>query len=86
MSKRSLLETYGDILESMRSGSLRPTHIMYKANLDWTVMQHRLKELRNRNLIEIVPSPSGNYTVKLTPKGIAWSQKYREVREAACLA
>ena len=44
------METYCDILRAI-GGAEKPTHVMYKANLSWTVMQAYIKALQRQNLI-----------------------------------
>jgi predicted transcriptional regulator len=74
LKRRSRLETKFDILRAIQQeqggGEARPTHIMYKANVSWVVMQNYLDELQSQELIEGVPQPSGHKKYSLTAKGI----------------
>ena len=49
--KRSRLEMYLDVLETMESGINKPTNIMYKCNLSWVPMQEILDSMIEKNLI-----------------------------------
>jgi predicted transcriptional regulator len=74
LKRRSRLETKFDILRAIQQeqggGEARPTHIMYKANVSWIVMQNYLDELESQELIAGVPQPSGHKKYSLTEKGI----------------
>ena len=50
---RSTLEILGDILLAIRDNQneLIPTHVMYKANIDWTNMTKSIQILKERGLI-----------------------------------
>lgn len=72
MKSRSRLEPKYDILRAIQSeGELvRPTHVMYKANLSWTEMQRYLKELESQELNKLIPNKRDQRKITLTPKGI----------------
>jgi predicted transcriptional regulator len=74
LKRRSRFETKYDILRAIQQehggGEARPTHIMYKANVSWVVMQNYLDELESQELIAGVPQPSGHKKYSLTAKGI----------------
>ena len=70
LKRRSRLETKYDILKAIKQeGEARPTHIMYKANVSWTVMQEFLKDLEAQSLITISSPRSGHRMYMLTGKG-----------------
>jgi predicted transcriptional regulator len=51
--RRSKMEMYIDILKVMaQNGPLKLTHIMYKANVNCSVLKQNLDFLLNQNLIE----------------------------------
>ena len=51
--RRSKLEMYVDILKALaRHGSLKLTHIMYKANVNCSVLKQYLDFLVQQNLVE----------------------------------
>jgi predicted transcriptional regulator len=72
VKRRSHLETKYDILRAIQSEGevVRPTHVMYKANLSWTEMKKFLKELEDRALIKQSPDQHDQRKISLTPKGI----------------
>lgn len=51
--RRSKLETYVDILKVLaRNGPLKLTHVMYKANVNCSVLKQSLQFLAQQNLVE----------------------------------
>ena len=80
LKRRSKLETYFSIIEVVGAGNQKPTHIMYKANRSWTVMQEYIKKLESREIIalEVV---EGKKIYQLTQKGFALLDKYSEIKE-----
>ncbi len=50
--RRSRLETFSDILRAVGSGAQKQTHIMYKANLSWSVVQEYIATLESQGLVE----------------------------------
>jgi predicted transcriptional regulator len=71
LKRRSRFETKYDILKAIKQeGEARPTHIMYKANVSWTIMKEFLEELESQNLVSAVQQRSGHKKYVLTAKGI----------------
>lgn len=52
--RRSRSEIITDVLSAIRDGVIRPTRIMYAANLSWKPMKHMLESLEKQGLIESV--------------------------------
>lgn len=52
--KRSRLEIYLEVLETIMSGCNKPTNIMYKCNLSWISLKEILDSLIERGLITVV--------------------------------
>ena len=50
-SRRSKLEVYLDVLWAIKSGTRKPTRIMYESNLSWKPLQRTLNALMNQDLI-----------------------------------
>ncbi len=66
-----------DILEAVKEGPERPTRIMYRANLSWSVCQDLLGHLVGRGLIRLI-AEGERKRYELMPKGsqvIGWSSK-----------
>ena len=72
--------TFCDILRAIGAGAEKPTHIMYKANLSWTVMQQYIKSLETQNLI-IATSEQGKRLYHLSDKGFQLLKQFMTIRE-----
>ncbi len=73
------METCSDILRVIGSGVQRPTHIMYKANLSWIVMQEYIKSLEAQGLV--VSAIENNKKVyHLTQKGFEVLNRMKSLR------
>jgi len=66
--KRSRLEMYLNVLETVDMGVDKPTNIMYKCNLSWVPMQEILALLIGKSLIREVESGSKK-TYEITERG-----------------
>ena len=72
-----------DILNIIRErgGSIKPTHLMYKANLSHKQMKGYLDELKKKNLITVDVSDQNNSRIVITKKGVEFSFKYLQMRD-----
>jgi predicted transcriptional regulator len=80
VSRRSRMETFCDILRAIGAGAEKPTHIMYKANLSWTVMQNYIKSLETQGLVVSV-SDQGKRLYHLSDKGFQLLKQFLTIRE-----
>ncbi|MDG6922219.1 MAG: hypothetical protein JRN67_02875, partial [Nitrososphaerota archaeon] len=80
LNRRSKLETYFEIIEVVAKGVEKPTHIMYKANLSWSMMQDYVKNLEIRGIVASAEI-EGRRAYHLTPKGFDLLSKYLEIKE-----
>ena len=82
--RRSKLEMYVDILKVLaRHGSLKLTHIMYKANVNCSVLKEHLDFLIANNLIEEKPigkKGGARIVYAITERGITVLRYFRELR------
>jgi len=74
------METLCDIVKAIGAGAEKPTHIMYKANLSWTVMQSYIKELETQSIVYSQDS-DGKRIYKLTEKGYLLLKQYISIKE-----
>ena len=80
--KRTKLEVIYDILTVIRSknGKIKPTHILYKSNLSYQMMDEYLTELIRKGFIrETLEKKNKSYL--LTDKGFSFLEKYTLVKE-----
>ena len=82
--KRSKLEIVYNILENIRArnGKIKPTHILYKSNLSYQMMENYLDELKKNGLI-LELKMKGGKTYAITDKGLAYLDKYKLITEFA---
>lgn len=80
--KRNRLEVIKDILEVIRnkSGRIKPTHILYKSNLSYQMMEEYLAELITKGFIKEGKREKGK-TYFITEKGLNYLQQYRMISE-----
>jgi predicted transcriptional regulator len=78
--RRSRIETFFDVLCTIGSGIEKPTHIMYKANLSWTIMQLYTDSLIRKGLV-VFEESEGKKRYRLTEKGRQVMQQYLSIKE-----
>lgn len=80
--KRNRLEIIKDILQVIRdkNGKIKPTHILYKSNLSYQMMDEYLKELIGKEFIEEHRGKKGK-TYAITSKGLSFLEQYHLVVE-----
>lgn len=80
--KRNRLDIINDILTSIqeKKGNIKPTHLMYKANLSHTQMNNYLEELIGKNFIQKTKIKDKEF-ITITEKGYTFIQKIREMRD-----
>jgi len=80
--KRSRLEIIKDILEVIRNknGRIKPTHILYKSNLSYGMMEEYLDELIKKEFVK-VNQIQKNKTYSITEKGNNYLSQYKLISE-----
>ena len=80
--KRTKLEIMHDILEVIKnkSGKIKPTHILYKSNLSYQMMEEYLGELIEKGLIVQGKTATGR-TYSITEKGFNFLSQYRMIED-----
>jgi predicted transcriptional regulator len=82
VERRSQLQIYADILRLIqkRGGLVKPTHILYGANLSHARLTKHLNWLLEKNFITEDMS-SGHKLYRLTPKGKAFIEEFRKIED-----
>ena len=80
--KRNRADIIHDMLKIIRenNGTVKKTHLMYKANLSHKQMESYLSELIKNSLIEKNTSEK-KYFIKVTKKGDDFLVKYAQIKE-----
>jgi len=63
-----------------KGGEIKPTHLMYMANLSHTQMNTYLEDLIEKRFIDKVKKKEYEYLI-ITDKGYEFLQKLREMKE-----
>ena len=77
-TKRDKLQVIHDILKAIqeKNGKIKPTHILYKANLSYQMMEEYLNELISKNFIIENKTKKGK-TYSLAQRGFDYLNKYK---------
>ena len=80
--KRSRLDIISDMLASIQDtgGKIKPTHLMYRANLSHVQMTSYLEELIEKEVVKKVKKSDYDYII-MTDKGFDFFKKLREMKE-----
>ena len=79
--RRSKLEMYIDILRVLaQRGPLKLTHVMYKANVNCSVLKEYLDFLIQQNLVEERTVGKKRIVYALTERGLKVLKYFRELR------
>jgi len=81
--RRSKLEMHVDILKVLaRCGPLKLTHIMYKTNVNCSVLKQYLSFLIQHNLVEEQASKKKRVVYAITERGLTVLKYFREINSA----
>jgi predicted transcriptional regulator len=80
--KRSRIDIIFDMLQTIsnKGGRIKPTHLMYKANLSHSQMKLYLDELKAKNLVE-EQEKDEKKMLALTQKGFSFIQQFNQMKE-----
>jgi len=83
VKKRSRLEIISDMLSAIQNkgGRIKPTHLMYKANLSHEQLTSYLEELVEKELVEEIKSEKKNKYFIITERGDHFVQKIKEMKQ-----
>ncbi len=80
--KRGRIDIIADMLSSIeeKGGEIKPTHLMYKANLSHSQMKSYLEELISKSLVKKVKRKNYEYII-ITDTGREFMEKLNEMKE-----
>ncbi len=78
--RRSKMETCGDILRAIAAGAQKPTHIMYRANLSWNIMQGYISGLEAQGYV-VSTIESERKVYKLSQRGFEILNRMQQVKQ-----
>jgi predicted transcriptional regulator len=80
--RRSKLEMYVDILEVLAlRGPLKLTHIMYKANVNCSILKEYLESLIQQRLVEEKTLGKRRVAYVISNKGLIVLRQFRELKQ-----
>jgi len=82
MVRREKSDILVDMLASIqeKGGKIKPTHLMYKANLSHRQLKSYLEELLENHLVEEVEEKTYKYFV-ISDDGLKFLEKMRQMKE-----
>jgi predicted transcriptional regulator len=82
LMRRSKLEMYVDILKVLaQRGPLKLTHVMYKANVNCSVLKEYLDFLLKQGLVEEKIVGKRRVVYAITPRGVTVLKYFRELEQ-----
>jgi len=80
--KRDKIEIVFDILSAIdkKGGKIKPTHLLYKANLSHQRMKKYIAELLEKALIQEVAEGQNKFYI-LTEKGTQFVSEYQRIKQ-----
>ena len=79
--KRTKFEIiYDMLLAVMNKGKIKPTHVMYKANLSHNLLKTYLEELIEKDMIKEMKEKNYIYLI-ITDKGVDFINEFRKMKE-----
>lgn len=80
--RRSRIDIINDILEAIqkKGGKIKPTHLMYKANLSHKLMTSYLEELMSKELVLEITEKQYRY-LTITDEGYKFLEKFKQMKD-----
>jgi len=83
MAKRNRVDIVRDMLSAIQKkrGRIKPTHLMYKANLSHAQLNSYLEDLVEKEFVEEIKTEKNLKYFIITEKGDKFVQKLREMKQ-----
>ncbi len=83
MRRRTRLDVLNDMLVAIQKarGSIKPTHLMYKANLSHKLLSLYLEDLISRDLVTEEQIDEKHKSILITDKGHDFIMQFRKIKE-----
>jgi predicted transcriptional regulator len=80
--RRSRLDIICDMLSAIqgKGGKIKPTHLMYKANLSHNLLSNYLDELVDKEMVKEMKLNDYRYLI-ITDKGMEFMQNIKKMKE-----
>lgn len=80
--RRSRIDIINDILEAIqrKGGKIKPTHLMYKANLSHKLMTSYLEELMSKELVLEITEKQYRF-LTITDEGYKFIEKFKQMKD-----
>ncbi len=80
--RRTKADILYDIIDVLikNNGKMKPTRLLYKANLSYTQMQEYIKELKEKKVVEEVEEKKRKY-YKITEEGYVYFNELKKVKD-----
>jgi predicted transcriptional regulator len=80
--RRSRLDIICDMLAAIqgKGGKIKPTHLMYKANLSHNLLNNYLEELVDKEMVKEMKLNDYRYLI-ITDKGMEFVQNIKKMKE-----
>ena len=82
MARRTKMDIMNDMLMAIqkKGGKIKPTHMMYKANLSHKLLSKYITEFLEKDLVNEIEVKGQKYYT-LTDKGVSFINHYRQMKE-----
>ncbi|MBT4114722.1 hypothetical protein HOD83_01315 [Candidatus Woesearchaeota archaeon] len=83
MARRTRLDVLNDMLTAIQKaqGQIKPTHLMYKANLSHKLLSGYLADLISRDLVREIQKDKLHKQIEITEKGRDFLIQFRKIKE-----
>ena len=83
MARRTRLDVFNDMLVAIQKaqGKIKPTHLMYKANLSHKLLNSYLGDLIKRDMAQELQVDKVHKFIILTDKGRDFLVQFRKIKE-----